>query len=584
MGEHPSTVFGQMASEGVWKTVRGKLSVASGDEFERTALHYLRATWPKLIQAPRLQRLDRFGVDLCEPASDGHYAVVVQAKGFKVDEQLLDSQVKRQILPSVEKFRRSPLTCGHYVLLHNREGADRELAREIQGKLDRLVAEGKAKHATLWDRDRFIKDTRNQIDRRIRDKLKARSEKLLREHQRFFHFGELVVSTVPLSRSTWEPGSLVRRDIPEAPFVDEDAASLITASRRVRYAILIGAFGIGKTTTVLRAVGAKDRVVIYVPAHTIRRERGSQGTNYLLRNLNDELDLLDDLPSDTAEVLHEVIGAAIGRVLRQPNEKFVLVIDGLDEHSFYGTAHGLVWLTNELAELRCPIVLATRKEHFLSLIGNYEIATETLSRKGGEGRIVDLFELGAWSPAQARELVERALPLAKRDRQVAGIRGLLGQLSSASPLSAALLGHPLFLQMSLDLIMEGEESLVGDEDKLVELWVRRKIRRDLTAPRLEANVRIDAEHYIGGMLNVMAQVAAEIAPQNKQADVPSGSIDIGRVLAIAREVTGIPELDEATILTTSLLVPAARRRDRVLRAKFFHQVFLDFFLKRGTAF
>jgi hypothetical protein len=535
-----------------------------------------------MIQAPRMQRLDCFGVDLCVPDVGTHFHVVVQTKGFKVDEQLLDSQVENLILPSIEKYRRSPLTCDDYVLLHNREGSDRKLAGIIQASLEQLVIEGKAKSAQLWDRDVFIKKIRNQIDTRIRDKLSARSRNLLHQYEKFFHFGSLFVSHVPLSQTTWKPSLPIQQEFDESEFTNTNAAKLIASPRKVRYALLIGSFGIGKTTTALRAVDEKALSVVYVPAHTIRREHGSQGTNYLLRNINDELDLLDDLPADTSEVLRDVMGAALGRILRQANDQFVLVIDGLDEHSFYSSVDGLHWLTNELSELRCPIVLTTRKEHFLSLIGNYEIAAQTLSRKGGTERIVEVFELGAWTPVQAQELLLRAISLVQREDQALSIRRLLNQLTSdISTLSARLLSHPLFLQMSLDLIMDGGEWLVEDEDKLIDIWVRKKIQRDLSVPRLNMGIRIDAEYYIEGMIDSMTCVALEMRTGSGETLVLSESIDVERVLAIARETIAIPELDAAILFTTSLLIPAGRRHGRVLKAKFFHRALQEFFLRRG---
>jgi hypothetical protein len=507
--------------EAVWKRIRGQLSIANGDEFERTALHYLRVIWPSMIQAPRLQRLDRFGVDLCVPESDKHFHVVVQSKGFKVDEQLLESQVRDQILPSIQKYRDSRLTCDEYILLHNRDGANRQFATEIQSALDQLIQDGKAKSVHLWDRFAFVKEVRNHIDRRIREKLLERSRGILRQQEGFFHFGNLYVSDVPLNQTTWKPGSPLLQDFDASTFVDTHAAKLIASPRKVRYALLIGSFGIGKTTTVLRAADAKGLLVVYVPAHTIRREHGGQGTNYLLRNLNEELDLLDDLPADTSEVLRDVIGAVLGRVLRQPNDLFVLVIDGLDEHSFYGTPYGLQWLTNELAELRCPIVLTSRREHFLSLIGNYELATQNLSRKGGADRIVDVLQLGSWSPVQARVLLQRTIEVTQKEDQAASIRQLLDRLTSeSSTLSTRLLSHPLFLQVTLDLIVDGEEWLIDDEDQLMELWARKKIQRDLTVPRLDQNIFLDGDYYTESMMLSIGRIALEMQTANGEAATP----------------------------------------------------------------
>lgn len=571
------------AMEAVWRRIRGQLRVTNGDEFERIALHYLRVIWPSMIQAPRLQRLDRFGVDLCEPGSDTHFHVVVQAKGFKVDEQLLESQVRDQILPSIQKYHDSPLTCDEYIILHNRDGANRQLANDITSALDQLIQNGKAKSARLWDLFAFVKEVRNHIDRRIREKLLERSRGILRQQEGFFHFGNLYVPDVPLNQTTWKPESPLLQDLDGRTFVETHAARLIASPRKVRYAILIGAFGIGKTTTVLRAADSKGLLIVYVPAHTIRREHGGQGTNYLLRNLNDELDLLDDLPADTSEVLGDVMGAVLGRVFRQPNDRFVLVIDGLDEHSFYGTPHGLRWLTNELAELRCPIVLTSRREHFLSLIGNYELATQYLSRKGGADRIVDILQLGAWSAVQARVLLEQAIKVTHQEDRAASIRQLLERLTSeTSTLSARLLSHPLFLQLTLDLIVDGEQWLIDDEDRLMELWVRRKIQRDLTVPRLDQNIFLDAEYYTESMMLSMGRIASEMQTANGEEATPAETINAERVVAIVHEALSMLELDVSTILTTSLLIPASRRRGRVLDVKFFHRAFQEFFARRAS--
>jgi DNA-binding MarR family transcriptional regulator len=573
----------QMASERAWRVVNGKLANASGDEFERTAIHYLRVIWPAMVQAPRLLRLDRLGVDLCVPAEDTVYEVVVQAKGFKVDEQLLESQVNDQILPSIEKFRKSALTCNEYVLLHNRDGADRQLAKKVQDALDVLVAEGKAKSARLWDRHAFVKEVRNELDRRIRVKLTDRSQRFLRQHQEFFRFGNVCVASVPLCQSSWKPASVTRFEFSASDFSDVDAAKLIASPRKVRYSLLVGAFGIGKTTTVLRAADAKDLQVIYVPAHTIPREHGSQGTNYLLRNINDELELLDDLPSETIEVLNDVMGAALGRVLRQPGDQFALVIDGLDEHYFYGSAQGLMWLTNELSELRCPIVLTTRKEHLLATAGNYEVAMQSLSKKGGADRTVDVIELGPWSSAHAEQLLRSVLVLGVTEDQASSIRTLLDLIASgSSTISARLLSHPLFLQMTLDLIMDGEEWLIDDEDELIGLWVRRKIQRDLSVRRLPLNFRFDVEHYVEGMIESMSRVAMKMQMSDGDTAMSSEVIAIEAFSEIARKEIGLPDLDEATLVSTSLLVPATRRRGRILEVKFFHRAFQEYFVRRGS--
>lgn len=571
--------------ETAWKRSIGTLSNANGDEFERTVLHYLRVIWPAMIQAPRLQRLDRFGVDLCLPDSDTHFSVVVQAKGFKVDEQLTESQVTGQILPSIKKFRESPLICDEYILLHNRKGDDRELASIIQAELDQLILCGKAKSALLYDLSKFMKKVREFIDYRIRNKLKARSIRLLQQHEYCFHFGNIYVPIVPLKQLEWNPSVVLKDVFDEDCFDDISAAKLIASPRAVRFSMLIGAFGIGKTTTVLRAAEASDLVVIYVPAYTILRKNGSQGTNFLLRNINEDLNLLEDLPPDSAEELDDIVGAALGRILRQPNDQFVLVIDGLDEHSFYGTPFGLQWLANELSDLRCPIVLTTRREHFLSLIGNYGLAVENLSKKGGGKRVVNMIQLGSWSSVQAKSLLMRVIAITQNNFQREQIEQLLIQLDDEnSGLSKRLLSHPLFLQITLDLIVDGEEWLIDDDDQLLEQWTRKKIRRDLSVPRLDDNLKFDIDLFVDSMMYAMSRIASEMQNEEGGSLISVDVFDAKRVVDIVnksmkKNALNI-SLDITTILTTSLLIPIRKRRDHIPEVIFFHRVLQDYFARR----
>jgi hypothetical protein len=565
--------------ETAWKRVGGQLSIANGEEFERTALHYLRVIWPMMIQAPRLQRLDRFGVDLCVPDLDTHFQVVVQSKGFKVDEQLLESQVRDQILPSIQKFRNSSLTCDKYILVHNRDGANRLCASQIQSELDLLVRDGKAKSAILWDRSIFVKEVRNHLDSCIRDKLLDRSRLILKQQESFFRFGKIFVSEVPLSQFIWKPGALNQPDFDSCNFVNTQAVKIIASSRDVRYSILIGSFGIGKTTTVLRVADAEGLIPIYVPAYTIFRKKSGQGTNLFLGHLEEGLDLLEDFPADTSEVLRDVIGSVLGRILRQTNEKFVLIIDGIDEHSFYSTPFGLQWLSNELAELCCPIVLTTRREHFLSLIGNYRQATENLSKKGGADRVIEILHLGSWSQGQAQELLLRAIEISQNEEQSNKIRHLLDRITSnTSALSSRLLSHPIFLQITLDLIVEGEDWLLDDENQLMELWARKKIQRDLSKPRLEQIVSVDVDYYTEGMMLSMDGIALEMLDTSKE------TMNAEKVVEIVREKMGILQLDATAILMTSLLIPASTRRGLVLEMKFFHRKFQEYFTNRSKKF
>jgi len=232
-----------------------------------------------------------------------------------------------------------------------------------------------------------------------------------------------------------------------------------------------------------------------------------------LNGLYDELDLLEGFPEETAHALSPLMGATLGRIFRQPKNPFLLVIDGIDEHPFYATTFGLQSLTNALAELEVPIVLTTRKEHYYSLAGNYESAMEDLSKKGGMDRRVELIELGSWKAYHAQQLLEKAKKkVCTIGRDKVEQIDLLMQLfdDSGSSQASGLLQHPLFLHMTLDLIMSGVDWQKLEEKQLIEIWCYKKIERDLKTPRLGYGAQFDILYYAEGMMQGMEEIARVI--------------------------------------------------------------------------
>ncbi len=572
--------------ENAWKRAKGDLGNAYSDEFERLSLHYLRIFWPALTNAPRLLEIDRYGVDHCLPDDHDslHFKVAVQVKGFKKSETLKMDQVDGLILPSIKKFSKSPITCDHYFLFHNRMGSNKEANDKIHKAMDSLIENGKAKTVKLWDLSAFIKDARNKLNKIIRKTLLSRADKLLEQHQSFFYFGDLYIERVPLRHSSWIPGIPLQNDLEQRQYEDIKAAEFISTSHKVRYSLLVGAFGIGKTTTVMQATHKKGLNIVYVPAHTITSQNyGTQGTHLFLNGLYEELDLLEGFPDETAHVLSPLMGATLGRIFRQPEKLFLLVIDGIDEHPFYATTFGLQSLTNALAELEIPIVLTARKEHYYSLAGNYESAMENLCKKGGIDRRVELMELGPWEAYHAQQVLEKAKEkVCTIEHDKAEQIDLLMRLfdDPVSSQASNLLQHPLFLHMTLDLIMSGVDWRELEGKQLIEIWCYKKIERDLRVPRLGYDAQFDISYYAEGMMQGMEEIARAIKEKKNDLDPANEIIEAESALDIAKRHLNIAELNITNFLTTSFLIPAKKRRGKILQVKFFHHAMYEFFCNR----
>ena len=559
-----------MVMEAAWKRIIGELRVAHSHDFESKLLPYLRVLWPTLIKPTGLQELDRFGVDMCTADAPANHEVIVQAKGFRIEESLTENQVNNQILPSIQKFRNSPVSCKKYVLIHNRYCKDQELRERIFLELQSLRDSGSAIETEFWDLNNLVAELRDKLDQLIRNKLRDRSRQVAIDHHKFF-FGDSILPRVPLRTYEWDPVSAMPTQQNRGNFTDDSASQVIASPRSTRYSLLTGSFGIGKTTSIIGATDSGQRNVIYVRAPDIQRSAGSQGTNFLMRNIGSSLNLLEDLPPDSSEVISSTLGVLLGRILRQADDSFVLVIDGLDEHPFYSTVNGLQWLSNELAELRCPVVLATRLEHLDHLMGNYRVSLEELSKKGGANRAVRVVELGQWGSSHALDflnLIRQQVDENERQRI-----NLLAEriIDSSDPNFVTLISHPLFLNMTLDLFMYGLTDLIVDQNELMNLWIIKKIERDISVPRLRLEGSIDIDRYIHGMIATMQKIAADSVISSGSARAYVDEFDLEPALETARKSTGLAELDSASFITTSLFVPVNGAHPARPKIRFFHR-------------
>jgi hypothetical protein len=569
---------------GVWETKSGELAASSSHDFERRVLHLLRAFWPALVRPRETQRLDRYGVDLLVWSDDLSFPCVVQCKELYQDEKFLASQWHR-IAGSIDSFANSPYTCTDYVFVHNRTGEEQDVRQRIESKLAELRAGGKATRTTLWDRQSLIRNTKSQLRHLIAQHLSAESAWLLDQQNRFFTFGDLLVPTVPVTSRKWifKSGGRIRLEDEDQVF-DTDVSALISSPKRTRWTLVIGHFGTGKTTAALRAATCSTNKLIYVRCQDLPNTYGSIGTNYLMQNIVRSLQLYGDWEDETRRELENLSGPVLAAALRQPEPEFAIVIDGIDENHTYGVARGIIQLTNELAELTCPIVLTTRKEHFEAMFGNYESALEqirrdALTRKGGT-RHATVVELKVWSDIQVAELLGKAINAVSAEQRK-NLQEFMEKFHAGEVYRSflELPRHPLFLHMMLELAADGVFDLKYRVE-VIEEWVKRKIRRDLSVPRSTAGEVNDINAYIDRMMDLMGHVALEMTAGDETDQYLLEVIDSGIIQRMAMDILGYMNIDISMIVTRSVLVPAARRESDIIPVKFYHRLLHEFFLAR----
>lgn len=143
-----------MSRSAVWKDLSHTLSVTTGRDFEREVLRLLKLMWPDLQQAKPLKTWDCLGVDLLVPSDASPLPCVVQCKGLEVLE--FNGDHTKSALKSISKFQKAGIPTDHYLLIHNRDGKNRDFANKIESALKKLLSSGSAAKVALWDRQRFL--------------------------------------------------------------------------------------------------------------------------------------------------------------------------------------------------------------------------------------------------------------------------------------------------------------------------------------------------------------------------------------------------------------------------------------------
>jgi hypothetical protein len=562
-----------------WQT---SLYFSSDREFERRVLALLQIVWPELMPMHAMQDWDAKGIDLAQkPArDDAPLPLVVQCKGFKVRPIGRDQQ--RQMLKSVEDFRQSGEHCERYLLIHNREGGDRELAAPIQRALDQLVIDGKASTAELWDLRKFLKETARLLLRALDERLTQRSREMLRLREERLRFGSINISPVPAREGTLELSSSTRWDpVWRNPHSDGDVANLLRAARREQWVLLCGEFGAGKTTSVLHASAAQGRTVLVIPCGDLPPASFGGPTTTLFMSVAHLLDVVPLLPFDDRGELSLDFGRLLARLLRQPNTRFVLVLDGLDENRAFVRLDGLRRLSNTLADLRAPVVLTTRSEHLYSMLADFGSSFEQLSWKHGRRR-PRIMQLEPWTTEEVESFVHQAGEAASNDEERERLQSLSAVLANdlGRDLYGDLPSNPFLLALlAEDVVNNGLHQL--SRAGLVESWSRKKLVRDRDQTMravLDEELPLDA--YVEQVMLLMEDIAVGMTEEADGVVELLESIDSETIVDMTRLRFPKAPNSVVPILLTTLLAPIPGSRAGV---RFAYRLFHEYFVSRSLA-
>lgn len=551
---------------------------ATGRDLERAVLPVARAIWPALVQPRGLAKYDSAGVDLVAFKEEGGIEVVIQCKGVFKAEGLHDDQFA-SFAKSISSFMESDLTTETFVVIHNQDSRNRKVADKIDAALATLVTAGRAKTVIQWDRQAFLGALEARLREMVSERIGEQSALMLDQLDRQFAYGRTYVAQVPVTQRTL---SLRRGQSPAilATGRTGEAVNIAEALARAtgRWTLLTGIFGTGKTTGALHAARLFPNRIIYVHAGSIEPRFGEGGTHSLMTRILDALAVFADFEADERGLFERLSAPMLRQLLQDPDTDALLIIDALDENSTLRSPDAVTRFASALAELRCPIIMTTRLEHFRATFGNFDHLFDELSIKGANMRDVALLELEAWRDHEVLALVEA---VAQEIPENQGLKAFAEALQSGadSGWDREFLGHPFFLRMIVDLVADGgspSETRAG----LIGQWVWRKLTRDLKTSRDTPASANDRNAFIEQMEAVMTSVAGAMVEDTAGEKRLLDTISSEAVVGICETVLQTKGIDLASAIAVTLLLPTSVRHRGSVPIRFSHRGFQEYFLAR----
>lgn len=559
-----------------------ELAQATDTDFERAALPFLQILWPDLTRASPRGYWDRRGIDLITDVETFPVRCCVQCKGFAVP--FLGPEQYQKMAKSIQAFRRSALQTDRYILVHNRDGRNRAGESKIEEDLNELVTSGQAIKAELWDRQTLFKRLKAAIREILARRISEANDSALRNLERLYGPRWAWQYHVPVAEQRLrfqrrhgladctQLSSYISKHIKETLFGDET----------VRWTMVTGWYGIGKTTATLLAAHDADYIVVRTECRRFREDTLGGGFHALTKEITRSLEV--EPPVEDCRTQFEYLaGRELADLLCNPEYRYALIIDGLDENRHYSRKVGLARLTSQLAPVRSPIILVTRREHFKERLGDISTAMSELSTYHGPGREAAVFDLGYWSKTDLLHFLGK-LSERYEDAEKDAIETLRRFVAdgTAEELYGSGVFHPLFLSFIIDdLIHEGLRTI--SQTSLIEGWVSRKILRDCEVDRVSVGgEEIDGARLVELMFRLTEKVARRmVVDQDGKVELRE-DITEDEVLDIAKDVFAAGVSDVLGVVLHSVLVTNGPRRiGGPLRLSFPHRMLQEYFTARA---
>lgn len=562
------------------------LAQCSDRELERRVLPYFRLIDDSVTQPPPKGELDRNGIDLASGTTP-NLKLVVQCKGILLRKGESPSQAISRCLESIEKFKNSGFTTERYILLHTAYSVDlQEFNSRIQAGLDELKSAKVAKRAELWPVNGMLDEIADIAQERLIKEIEKRSKvNYIPDHTE-------LLSEVPyeLSHFSYYSAGVFdskRATTPKNVHYHGDPKAILETNKRIHASLILGEYGMGKTTLALRMALSKSAKVVYFPAAALPfrvRERKE-----ILGRIMGIDALVHEKQGEEAEIFEAILEFVSDYMLSQNDNphKIVLLIDGLDEAPLLTRPDGLPLIMGVVGRLRVPVILTMRtefwqqrKEDFsASLSGRFQPTSKSIHTRN-----LRLLTLTHWHDDDIMELTQRWIALQSIPDAKSNLEKFLLLVRSGkyTDLYGDIPRTPFLLKLVLERVADVGPEVTG-RATLLRHAIASKLKRDVSSANADGVRRsgISNESELMGKTMELAMIAMKQAARLMMV-ITDGKLTLLPTCSLTELRESHPSLrgitDATGLFINSLLMPMPRNDifDTDERVRFSHYAFQEF--------
>jgi hypothetical protein len=562
-----------------YSEISSTLASSESREFERLVLPLLRFIYSDVIGVSALGTLDKKGIDALAWSDKQPYSLVVQCKGFRVNEHELGDSQTKQCLKSIDSFINSKTQSKEYLLLHNRDNRNQDFREKVNKKLQELVKTGRVKNAFLIDRQTLIRRAFDVMYQKVISYMSEFPADIFKSQFKPIEKVPLRISILKINKNFLE----------EEKNISNKTASPsqeILRSKKHNIILVIGRAGHGKTTSALETFSDTTKKIIYV--HASKLSSNIRSSKDLLINCFKADVIFKDVLEVDLNIIKLLYRPVVKKVFGNSDSPLILIIDALDESIYFSRSGGLQFLFNQLSHVQVPVVLLARSEFWIKKRIDFESSIGLTAKDGNKfPRQTKLVELLPWTNREIVSYIKRYILSFKNQKII--VRNLLELVSiiekdKYTKYYGDIPQNPLFLNFLVEVVSK-EGIQMENKASILYKGAYIKIRRDIenpiiyggTARETLLSAKMGSDEIIHLSFKIM-MLAAYYMLEIKDGNIEMLSkCKLEKILSHEAKLSSIK--DSTGIFLNTLLIPLDRKHiHKGLEVEFSHRVFQEFFL------